>query len=131
MNKRDPKLIVLQFNEYINNQDIEGLANLMAHDYQFVDSNDDVNQGKEANITGWLDFFNQFPDYLNHFSVVESRDNAVLVIGHSTCADDRLEGPALWTAKVENNLIAEWRVYLDTSENRKKLELSAAKLDKR
>lgn len=127
MNKRDPKLIVLQFNEYINNQDIEGLANLMAHDYQFVDSGDDVQQGKEANVQGWLVFFKQFPDYLNHFLIVESRGNSVFVIGHSTCADDRLDGPAIWTAKVENDLVAEWRVYLDTPENREQLELSAIK----
>ncbi len=127
MNKRDPKLIVLLFNEYINNQDIDGLANLMADDYKFVDSSNDVVDGKEKNVKGWVDFFTQFPDYLNHFSIVESRGNIVLVIGHSTCSDDRLHGPAIWTAKVENDLVVEWRVYLDTPTNREKLELSAAK----
>ena len=75
-------------------------------------------------------FFKLFPDYLNHFSIVESRGNSVLVVGHSTCADDRLAGPAIWTAKVENDLGAEWRVYLDTPENRDRLELSAIKQDK-
>ena len=53
MNKRDSKLIVLQFNEYINRQDIESLANLLAQNYQFVDSNNDVHRGKEANVKGW------------------------------------------------------------------------------
>lgn len=127
MNKRDPKLTVLQFNEYINNQDIEDLANLMADNYQFIDSRDVVHDGKETNVEGWLNFFYQFPDYLNHFSFVESRDNIVFVIGHSTCSDKRLDGPAIWTAKVENDLVTEWRVYLDTPENREQLELSAIK----
>ncbi|MFW9823820.1 MAG: hypothetical protein ACFFE4_12830 [Candidatus Thorarchaeota archaeon] len=33
---RDPKLIALQFNEYINNQDINGLANLMTDNHIFI-----------------------------------------------------------------------------------------------
>lgn len=123
MNEKDPKLIVLQFNECINNQDIKGLADLMTEDHVFIDSSDDVHGGKEFMTQGWIDFFNQYPDYRNHFSTVESRDNLVLVIGHSTCSFEPLDGPALWTAKVENGLVAEWRVYLDTIENRKKLLL--------
>ncbi len=125
MNKKDPKLIVLQFNESINNQDIEGLSKLMAQGYTFIDSSDEVHDGKELNVKGWIEFFNQFPDYINHFSIVESRDNTVLVTGYSTCSDDRLDGPAIWTAKVENDLVAEWRVYLDSPENRGRLKLLA------
>jgi hypothetical protein len=68
-------------------------------------------------------FFLSYPDYVNHFSIVESRNNLVLVIGFSTCSHKPLDGPALWTAKIENNLVAEWRVYLDTPENREKLNL--------
>lgn len=33
MNLRDPKIAVLQFNEYINNQDIKGLSSLMVEDF--------------------------------------------------------------------------------------------------
>jgi hypothetical protein len=40
MNKRDPKLTALQFNEYINNQDIKGLSSLMAEVFsEFKDKN--------------------------------------------------------------------------------------------
>lgn len=95
MNKKDPKLVVLQFNESINNQDIEGLSKLMTHNYSFIDSCDEVHDGKERNLKGWLEFFHQFPDYINHFSIVESRDNTVLITGYSTCSDDRLDGPAI------------------------------------
>ncbi|MGD8455082.1 MAG: nuclear transport factor 2 family protein [Anaerolineales bacterium] len=119
----DPKLIVLQFNQYINDRDISGLSTLMSEDYVFIDGSDDVHAGKEKLVEGWTEFFNSYPDYRNHFSLVESRDNLVLIIGHSTCSYDPLDGPALWTAKVENDLVSEWRVYLDTTENRKKLNL--------
>ena len=74
-------------------------------------------------IEGWLDFFDRYPDYKNHFSRVESRGDFVVIEGYSTCSYDPLDGPALWTAKVENDLVAEWRVYLDTEENRKMLNL--------
>ena len=74
-------------------------------------------------VKGWQDFFNLYPDYRNHFPKIESKDNLVLIIGHSTCSLDVLDGPAIWTAKVENDLVAEWRVYLDTPENREKLGL--------
>lgn len=123
MNKKDPKLIVLQFNESINNQDIDSLSKLMAQNYTFIDSSNEVHSGKERNVNGWIEFFNQFPDYVNHFSIVESRENTVLVTGYSTCSDDRLDGPAIWVAKVENDLISEWRIYLDNAENREILNL--------
>jgi ketosteroid isomerase-like protein len=123
MNKRDPKLVVLQFNECINNQNIDGLCKLMSNDYVFIDSSNEVHRGKEFMVKGWMDFFNAYPDYRNYFPKIESRDNLVLVIGHSTCSHEPLDGPALWTARIENDLVAEWRVYLDTPENREKLNL--------
>ena len=44
MNKRDPKLTALQFNEYINNQDIEGLSSLMAENHIFIDRHGNVDR---------------------------------------------------------------------------------------
>ena len=119
----DPKLVVLQFNECINRRDIDGLAALMSEEHVFIDSSDCVHRGKAFMVAGWTDFFNRYPDYRNHFSILESRGDLVFVSGHSTCAYDPLDGPALWTARVEDGLVAEWRVYLDTIENRKKLGL--------
>ena len=123
MSMKDPKSVVLQFNECINNRDIEGLSNLMTEDHVFIDSGDDIHRGKQADIKGWINFFNLYPDYKNHFTLIESRDNLVLIIGYSTCSFEPFDGPALWTAKIENDLVAEWRVYFDTIDNRKKLDL--------
>jgi hypothetical protein len=46
------------------------------------------------------------------------------MIGHSVCSDTRLAGPALWTAKVEGDLVSEWRVYEDTSADRTRLGIA-------
>ncbi len=123
MSVEDPKSVVLRFNECINNRDLQGISNLMTVDHIFIDSDDNVHKGKDLMVKGWKDFFTQFPDYRNHFATVESRENDVFVTGHSTCSFQPLDGPALWTAKVEDGLVAEWRVYHDTNENREKLNL--------
>jgi hypothetical protein len=46
------------------------------------------------------------------------------MIGHSACSDMRLAGPALWTAKVEGDLVSAWRVYEDTSAYRTRLGIA-------
>ena len=118
MNKKDPKLTALLFNECINNQDINGLANLMTEDHTFEDK-----KGKEAMKKAWTDFFNMFPDYRNHFTYIESRENLVIIVGFSTCSYKPLNKHALWTAKIENDLVSEWSIYDDTEENRNILKM--------
>lgn len=121
MLKKDPKLTVLNFNECINNQDIDGLSKLMTDDHTFNPHEEDSKHGKEAMKKAWMDFFKMFPDYKNHFSKLESRENFVIISGFSTCSYKPLSKPCLWTAKIENDLVAEWCVYDDTTENRKLL----------
>jgi ketosteroid isomerase-like protein len=121
MNLKDPKLTALQFNEYINNQDIEGISNLINEDYTFIDSSGKIEKGKELNIKNWKHFFDQYPDYKNIFTKIESRDNLVILIGYSTCSYEPLDGPAIWTATIKNDLIAKWQIYDNTEENRNNL----------
>lgn len=123
MGNKDSKLVVLQFNACINEGDLQGLSDLMTEDHVFIDSSNDVHRGKDLMVKGWENFFSQYPDYLNHFSILESRGNLVLVIGLSTCSYEPLDGPALWSAKVEDDHIAEWRVYVDNEKNRELLGL--------
>ncbi|MFX0113760.1 MAG: hypothetical protein ACFFB3_04370 [Candidatus Hodarchaeota archaeon] len=54
MNLKDLKLIALQFNECINNQDVKGLSNLMTEDHKFIDRKGEVTQGKELMTKGWI-----------------------------------------------------------------------------
>lgn len=123
MNKRDPKLTVLQFNECINNQDSDGLANLMTEDITLMEGEETAQKGKDAVKNAWTQFFNMCSDYKNHFTRIESRENIVVIIGFSTCFNKSVDGPALWTARVENDLVAEWRILDDTEENRKSLDI--------
>ncbi len=106
MNLKDPKLTALQFNEYINNQDIESLANLMTEDHVFIDRHGD-RYGDMVN--GWKEFFEKFTSYKNIFNRVESRRNLVILIGYALWSKKSLEKDhAIWTAKIENDRVAVW-----------------------
>ncbi len=124
MNTQDPKLTALQFNEYINKHDIKGLSSLMSEDHTFIDRANKVDKGKESMTKGWIEFFASFPDYKNNFTRVESRDDLVILLGYAYWNEERKYDPAIWTAKIENDLVAEWRIYEDTGENREKLDIT-------
>jgi ketosteroid isomerase-like protein len=124
MNKRDPKLTALLFNECINNQDIDGLVALMTEDHSLVCNAHVDTQNKDSSREVWSTFFSMYPDYLNHFSRLDSKDDFVVITGKSTCSNEaRLNTNALWSAKVLDDKIAEWQVYEDNSANRRKLHI--------
>jgi ketosteroid isomerase-like protein len=124
MNSRDPKLTALQFNEYINSQDIEGLSSLMTEGHTFVDRKGEVDEGKESMTKGWIEFFEAFPDYRNTFTRVESQDDLVILIGYATWSQGSSPDHAIWTARIEDDLVAEWRIYHDTEEARRELGIA-------
>lgn len=111
----------LQFNEYINDRNLKRLSSLMTEDHTFIDSSNEVHEGKEMMIKGWQDFFNSYPDYRNIFQIVYVRNDLVIMLGYSVCSHDPLEGPAIWSAKLRDGRLSEWRVYLDNPENRANL----------
>jgi len=116
---RSKSATTLQFNNYINCQDLEGLSSLMTDDHTFIDSENDVHKGKEVMTEGWRTFFESYPDYTNIFQRVEMRNGMVVMFGYSTCSNEPvLDGPAIWSAKVRDGKLSEWRVYLDSPENR-------------
>ncbi len=123
MNLKDPKLTALQFNECINNQDIKGLSSLMTENHTFIDREGEIDRGKESMTKGWIDFFNQFPKYKNYFTRVDSQNNMVILIGYAKWSKDSSEDHAIWTVKVEDDLVAEWRIYENTEENRRKFHI--------
>jgi len=123
MKPPDPGSLIEQFNDYINTRDLDGRAALMTERHTFIDMAGNSVKGKERCVEVWRDFFDQFPDYRNHFERIEASDEFVAVAGHSSCSDERLAGAALWSAKVDGLDVAEWRVYEDTPENRALLGL--------
>jgi predicted SnoaL-like aldol condensation-catalyzing enzyme len=124
MNTRDPKLIALLFNECINRQDLDGLSSLMADNHAFIDRDGSVHQPKPAMVDGWREFFKQFPEYHNIFNRIESRENLVLILGHGHWSEKNPYDPVIWTSTIVHDLVHEWRIYDDTPENRKRLNLS-------
>jgi len=119
MGRTNPFDIVNNFNDAINSRDPGRLALFMSEDHTFIDSAGEKVTGRKDCIVAWEEFFRQFPDYKNDLEHMEIQGNVVISFGHSKCSNERLSGPALWTATIKNNLIQEWHVYSDTAANRK------------
>jgi len=118
MNTRDPKLIALQFNERINNHDVDGLAELMTEDHTFIDREGKSGHTKEVMVRGWMEFFRMFPKYRNTFTRIQSKDNLVFIVGSAYWSEEQPYDPVLWTAIIVEDRVQEWRVYADTEANR-------------
>ncbi len=123
MNRRDPKLVALQFNECINNQDLNGLEQLMTEDHTFVDREGKVFQSRAAMILSWKKFFEMCPAYRNTFTRLQSTGNLVVILGYAYWTEKQPYDPAIWTAVIVDDLVHEWRIYTDSEENRKRFNL--------
>lgn len=117
----DPNVAAVRFNEAINEGDLDALAALMTADHIFVDAAGETVSGRERCVDAWRSFFEQFPVYENVFESVAAEGGRLTMVGHSNCPDERLDGPAVWTAEVRGGRVAEWRVYDDTPEIRIRL----------
>src|SRR5262245_63583704 len=108
-----PVTVAARFNDCINRRDDDGLATLMSDDHRFVDAETNTVSGKQACLDAWRGFFDSFPDYRNIFTSLTAKDDVVVIVGHSVCAEPGLDGPALWTATIQGETVTEWRVYTD------------------
>jgi len=111
MNSSDLMLVALKFNEKINQRDLKGLVELMADEYTFIDNSGNVTKGRDAMKEGWREFFKKYPDYRNLLTSVSVQNNVVVMVGRSSCSYRPLDGPNVWTAKVRDGLISEWKVH--------------------
>ena len=108
MDPFDIMMVALKFNDKINQRYLNGLVSLMTDDHTFTDNSGDVYKNMEE---GWKAFFENHPDYRNIFTSVTVRDDVVVMVGYSTCSNERrLNGPSIWTARVRDGLVSEWRV---------------------
>jgi hypothetical protein len=124
MNTRDPKLTALLFNECINSEDIDGMVSLMNDNHSLICYDEIGSYNKKTSREAWVKFFNGVTHYKNHFSKIESRDNFVIIMGKATCANiEWLNKNVLWSVLIENDKLSEWKVYDDTIENRKRLNI--------
>jgi predicted SnoaL-like aldol condensation-catalyzing enzyme len=123
MNTKDPKITALQFNQCITDHDLEALARLMTDDHAFVESDGTIHQPKQDMVEKWRQFFEAFPNYKNTFDRVQSKDNLVVMLGFAFWSEQQPYDPAIWVATIIDDLVREWRIHLDTPENRTELGL--------
>lgn len=104
----------LEFVECINRQDLDGLAELMSEDHVFVDREEGIAQGRKTMRDGWSRYFAAYPAYKAHVSRVVALDPIVILVGRTTGSQVPPEIEAhetvIWTARVEDGLVAEWRI---------------------
>lgn len=124
MNRRDPRLTALQFNECINNRDLGGLAGLMTDDHTFIDRSGNVKSSKQVMVEIWRQFFGLVPHYRNTFEHVQSKGDTVVILGHAYWSEEQPRDPVIWVARIADDLVAEWRILEDTPENRRQFDLS-------
>jgi len=117
------EVTVRSFNAAITAHDLDALSALITDEHRFVDSAGQAVTGRVAVLEAWSNFFSAFPDYRNEFHRVIVRTDIVVMSGDSHCTDLRLDGPALWTARVVGDKLSEWRVYEDTASTREALGL--------
>ena len=123
MNTKDPNIIALQFNQSITDHDLYALARLMTDDHTFVESDGTIHKPKQEMVEKWRQFFEAFPNYKNTFDCVRSKDNLVMMLGFAYWSEQTPHDPAIWVATIVDDLVREWRIYLDTPENRAQLGL--------
>ena len=108
MDSFDIMMVALRFNEKINLQDLDGIIDLMTDDHTFIDNSGNCYQNMEE---GWRKFFENHLDYRNIFTSVTVTHNIAVMIGYSTCSNERrLNGPSIWIAKIKDGRVSEWKV---------------------
>jgi uncharacterized protein (TIGR02246 family) len=116
------KRVARAFVNAINQQSVEGIADLMTEDHVFIDSLGTRVDGKQRMKAGWEGYFRMVPDYsiaINETLV----DGAVVVMlgtAQGTYSTDgvlrpenKWSTPATWRGLIRGSLVAEWRIYAD------------------
>lgn len=123
-----PEAIVQAFLRVINRHDVDVLTELMSPAHRFVDSLGSATEGREKMRAGWAAYFRMVPDYA--LAIEETYPNGTVVImlgiAEGTYTSDgrlrpenRWQTPVAIRAYVEDDLIAEWRVFADNEPIRK------------
>jgi ketosteroid isomerase-like protein len=122
---RIPQSAAVAFNDAINRRYLDALDRLMTDDHTFIDSDDNLLAGKEEVLQAWDGFFEAFPDYRNEWSKLIPSGGTMTAVGRSVCSTEpALDGPAIWTARIGDGKVSEWRVYEDTPANRARLGIA-------
>ena len=107
----------------INEHDIEKIYSLMTEDHKFVDAYGNEIVGKDKMRSGWIGYFQWFPDYKIEITNTFIEDNTIGAFGFASGTyrdkgtnvnENHFYIPAAWKVIIENDKIKLWQVYADT-----------------
>jgi ketosteroid isomerase-like protein len=114
----------------INRQSVEDLAELMTADHHFIDSLGSLVSGREKMRVGWAAYFRMIPDYAIEIEETCCDGPVVVMLGTARGTysadgtlkeENRWQTPAAFRAFIEEDKVAEWRVYCDNEPVRRKM----------
>jgi ketosteroid isomerase-like protein len=118
----------------INRQNVDALAELMTAEHRFIDSLGNILEGRERMRTAWAAYFRMVPDYTVAIEETYSDGPVVAMLGMpqgTFTADGQLKPENRWStptafrAFIEDQKVAEWRVYCDNEPMRQRMAKSA------
>lgn len=110
--------IIEQFVEAINQQNVPRLIEMMAEDFQFIDTYG-KSENKEAMKSGWPGYFEWFPDYQIDIEESLANESCVILIGGASGsylgqAEKQWAFPAAWKVVAADQQIKIWQVFCDS-----------------
>ena len=106
----------------INRQDASAMAELMTEEHRFVDSLENVVEGRDRMRAAWKGYFAMVPDYTITVDETYCDGPVVVMLGKAqgtyaadgrTSAENSWETPVALRARVEGGKLADWQVYAD------------------
>lgn len=106
------KKVVIAFVQAINQQELLRINELMADNFQFIDTYGGK-ENKAAMKTGWPGYFNWFPDYHITIDNYLANEQFAVILGKASGSylgnpDKHWEFPADWKIVVKNQQVEVW-----------------------
>ena len=112
--------IVESFVAAINAQDLNKLVELMSQDHTFIDNGGNVYTGRDRMKAAWESYFFSFPNYRIQVEFILPSGADIAVVGKTTgshvSAEQEERELVVWTAKIADDLVSEWRVFARDTE---------------
>ncbi len=114
--------VAMEFVRAINRQNVDALATLMTADHRFTDSLGSSGEGRDRMRASWVGYFGMVPDYSLAIKETYADGSVVVMLGiaqgtysgkSGPSQENRWQTPIAIRARIEDGLVAEWRVYAD------------------
>ncbi len=125
--------VAYAFVRAINRQDVDALVDLMTAEHRFVDSLGNVVEGRDKMRAAWTRYFQMVPDYAVAIEETYGDGPVVAMFGlaQGTYSSDgklkpenRWSTPTAFRAFIQEQKVAEWRVYCDNEPIRQRIAKS-------